>query len=166
LRGGSDDDAVELVHGARVVQVRRPALSIRPSRRITQVAMNMATITNPRKLTRTAPVRVHDAIAPTRLHVLLELYRTTWWAAHRSAVDVERMLAESDLVVALVDGDSDRLVAFARVLTDFTYRAIVFDVIVATDTRGRGLGAWLMNALVEHPRLAGSRASSWSASPA
>jgi hypothetical protein len=29
-------------------------------------------------------------------------------------------------------------VAFARVLTDFIYRAVVFDVIVASDLRGRG----------------------------
>jgi GNAT superfamily N-acetyltransferase len=99
-------------------------------------------------------IEVHDAIEPARMGQLLELYRTTWWAAHRGAADVERMLAGSDLVLALVDGASDRLVAFARVLTDFTYRAIVFDVIVAADDRGRGLGARLMDALVGHPRLA------------
>jgi GNAT superfamily N-acetyltransferase len=100
-------------------------------------------------------IQVRDAIEPARLAQLLELYRATWWADQRSAQDVERMLAGSDLVIALVDGASDRLVGFARVLTDFTYRAVVFDVIVAADDRGRGLGARLMDALVLHPRLAG-----------
>ncbi len=40
------------------------------------------------------------------------------------------MLAHTDLVFALVDTDSDRLVGLARVLTDTIYRASVFDVIV------------------------------------
>jgi GNAT superfamily N-acetyltransferase len=96
-------------------------------------------------------IRVRDTLEPARVGELLELYRSAWWAARRSAADVQRMLAETDLVLALVDGE--RLVAFARVLTDFTYRAVVFDVIVAPDDRGRGLGARLMDALVEHPRL-------------
>lgn len=76
-------------------------------------------------------IEVHDVIEPARLGQLLEFYRATWWAAHRTQSDVERMLAGSDLVIALVDEATDRLVAFARVLTDFVYRAAVFDVIVA-----------------------------------
>ena len=66
---------------------------------------------------------------------------------------VERMLAGSDLVIALVDGAGDRLVAFARVLTDFIYRAVVFDVIVASDHRGRGFGARLMDLLVARGQI-------------
>src|SRR6188472_2347143 len=100
-------------------------------------------------------IEVHDVIEPARLGQLLEFYRATWWAAHRTQSDVKRMLAGSDLVIPLVDGATDRLVAFARVLTDFIYRAVVFDVIVASDHRGRGLRARLMDSLVAHPRLAG-----------
>jgi GNAT superfamily N-acetyltransferase len=39
------------------------------------------------------------------------------------------------------------------VLTDWRYRAYVYDVIVAPDWQGRGLGRVLMDALLAHPRL-------------
>jgi len=44
-------------------------------------------------------------------------------------------------------------VAVARVLTDHTYNANVFDVVVAADRRGEGLGARLMDAVLDHPDL-------------
>ena len=64
------------------------------------------------------------------------------------------MLAGSDLVLALIDRAADRLVGFTRVLTDWYYRAYVYDVIVAPDWQGRGLGRVLMDALLSDPRLA------------
>lgn len=63
------------------------------------------------------------------------------------------MLAASDLVFALVEQHTDRLVGFARVLTDDTYLAVVLDVVVAFGTRGNGLGRMLLDAIVTHPRL-------------
>lgn len=38
-------------------------------------------------------------------------------------------------------------------MTDFTYYAMVYDVIVAADRRGEGLGETLLDAVVEHPDL-------------
>ena len=99
-------------------------------------------------------VDVRHAIEPDRLPQLLELYAAEWWTERRTAGDVSRMLAASDLVVALVHRPSDRLVGFARVLSDDTYVALVLDVIVASSARGAGLGALLMDAIVGHPRLA------------
>jgi ribosomal protein S18 acetylase RimI-like enzyme len=65
------------------------------------------------------------------------------------------MLAHTDLVFALVDMQDDRLVGFARVLTDTVYKAFVFDVIVHPDRRGRGLVRMLLDAILSHPQLAG-----------
>jgi isopentenyldiphosphate isomerase/GNAT superfamily N-acetyltransferase len=95
-----------------------------------------------------------DAVEPARVGQLLDLYKHTWWAAERSADDVAAMLAACDLVFALVDTHEDRLVAFARVLTDSVYLAHVTDVMVAPDRRRQGLAATLMDAIVGHPRLA------------
>ena len=64
------------------------------------------------------------------------------------------MLAGSDIVVAAVDRTSDRFVGFARVITDFTYVALILDVIVAPDFHGCGIGARIMESVVTHPRLA------------
>ena len=67
------------------------------------------------------------------------------------------MLAGSDIVVAAVDRTSDRFVGFARVITDFTYVALILDVIVAPEFQGCGIGARIMESVVTHPRLAGVR---------
>jgi len=99
-------------------------------------------------------VDVRHAIEPERLPQLLELYAAEWWTEGRTVADVSRMLAASDLVVALVHRPSDRLVGFARVLSDDTYVALVLDVIVANSARRAGLGGLLMDAIVSHPRLA------------
>jgi predicted GNAT family N-acyltransferase len=56
--------------------------------------------------------------------------------------------------VALREDDTDDLVAAARVLTDYTYYAMVFDVIVDEDHRGAGVGEDLIAAVVTHPPLA------------
>jgi GNAT superfamily N-acetyltransferase len=46
------------------------------------------------------------------------------------------------------------LAAFARAVTDYAYKALVLDVIVAAPHRGSGLGARIMDALMQHPKLA------------
>jgi len=99
-------------------------------------------------------VDLQHHLEPERIPQLVELYRAAWWADDRTAEGVEEMLAGTDLVLALIDRATDRLVGFTRVLTDWRYRGYVYDVIVAPDWQGRGLGRVLMDALVAHPRLA------------
>jgi GNAT superfamily N-acetyltransferase len=102
-------------------------------------------------------VTVHRQLDPARIGDLVELFRSAWWARTRDPAEVARAVAGSDLVVALVHEPDDRLVGFARVLTDFTYLATILDVIVAPDGRGAGLGARLMDTLVGDPDLAAVR---------
>jgi len=89
---------------------------------------------------------------------LLGLYRNEWWTRERQEADVRRMLEHTDIVVGLCEGGRagapGRLVAFARVVTDYVYKATLYDVIVAPDYRGRGLGPLLMNAVLSHPAVA------------
>jgi GNAT superfamily N-acetyltransferase len=84
---------------------------------------------------------------------LCALYRVSWWGADRTVRDVRRMLAHSDIVVGLVDDRSDRLVGFARVLTDFVYRAFLQDVMIAESRQGLGLGQYLMDTVLNLPEL-------------
>ncbi|MGZ0147081.1 GNAT family N-acetyltransferase [Kribbella sp. WER1] len=90
-----------------------------------------------------------------RVSELTELMRTAWWMSDRTTADVERLLANSDLVFAVLD--DDKLVGFARVLTDHTYVALLLDVIVDESYRGTGVGAVLLDAVVDHPALAAVR---------
>ena len=102
-------------------------------------------------------IEVWDEVGPDWLPHLMDLFASAWWTATRTTSDVTRMLAASDLVFALMHRPSGRLWSFVRVITDEVDLAVVLDVIVAPDSRGSGLGAMLMDAVVGHPRLAGVR---------
>jgi len=95
-----------------------------------------------------------DSIEGARVDELVELFQTAWWTRGRERADVERMLAGSDGAIGVVHKATDRLVAFARFLTDGVYKATLFDVIVAESERGSGLGLALTDALLLHPGLA------------
>lgn len=82
---------------------------------------------------------------------VLELYRDHPGWENRSYRDVRRALKNTDLTVGL--WDDNRLVGSARVMTDFVYYAKVYDVIVAADRRGEGLGRRLMKEVANHEQL-------------
>jgi GNAT superfamily N-acetyltransferase len=81
------------------------------------------------------------------------LYQGEWWSRGRTIEQVRTVLAHSDLVFGIVEKDHGRLVAFARVLTDRVFKALVFDVIVAPEHRGRGCGAMIVEAILRHPQI-------------
>lgn len=88
---------------------------------------------------------------------LHELYLNDWWTSDREREEVDSVVENSDEVFAFCEPDTGTLVAFARVLTDYTYKAFVFDVIVASRYRGTGLGDRLMDAILDDPALASVR---------
>ncbi len=51
----------------------------------------------------------------------------------------------------------DRQVGFARVITDFATTAYVGDVFITESYRGKGLGKWLIETIVNYPALEGLR---------
>jgi len=82
---------------------------------------------------------------------LCSLYREYEWWADREEADVRRALRNTDETVLLRSAGEP--VAAARVLTDYTFYAMVYDVIVAEDVRGNGVGRELVEAVRDHPRL-------------
>jgi GNAT superfamily N-acetyltransferase len=83
---------------------------------------------------------------------LWDLYKNEFWSYNRTIQDIVKMLAASDIIIGLVD-ESKELIGFTRVLTDFVYRATVYDVIVKQTHRKMGLGVRLIDAVVNHPKL-------------
>ena len=61
------------------------------------------------------------------------------------------MLAGSPVVVGLWRGK--RLVGFGQAASDGRYRAMLWDIVVAGDLQGRGLGRRVVEALLEAPTL-------------
>jgi predicted GNAT family N-acyltransferase len=92
-------------------------------------------------------------LTPAQIEQLHQMYRQEWWSKERALDDVPTLLSNSDLLFGLWDEEAQRLAAFSRVLTDWVYRAILFDVIVAADYRGQGLGAKLIEQVTTHPQL-------------
>jgi predicted GNAT family N-acyltransferase len=80
------------------------------------------------------------------------LYQNEWWTSGRTLDETHRVVEGSQICIGLV-ADSGRLVGFTRVITDFTFKALVFDVIVAQDFRGGGLGDRLVSLILNHEKL-------------
>ena len=92
-------------------------------------------------------------LAPTRgLLKLQRLFRKrAFWAQERTTADLRRMLTGSPVVVSLWRGK--RLVGFGRASSDGIHRAVLWDIVVAGDLQGRGLGRQVVEALLDSPRL-------------
>lgn len=90
-------------------------------------------------------------LAPSDAADLAALYDDYHAWSYRDADRVATAIDGADLALGLRDGD--RLVAAARVLTDRTYYAAIYDVVVATDRRGEGLGRQLLDAVLAHDAL-------------
>ena len=75
------------------------------------------------------------------------------WGQGRLPAHITQQIEASDIVFSVWDGT--KLVAFARVITDFSYVVIALDFIVAKAYQGKGVGQRLMKALLGHPDLLG-----------
>ena len=82
---------------------------------------------------------------------LRALHDTAPWAQGRSRAQLRTLLRHSDIFLTAWDGEA--LVGCARVLTDFTVRALICDVIVDPEYQGHGLGRLLVEAVEAHPAL-------------
>lgn len=82
---------------------------------------------------------------------LMNLYQQAPWTKNRTIDDARVMLRHTDLIVTAWDGS--RLVGVGRVLTDYVYRASIWDVIVDKRYQGRGIGTELVQRILHHPTL-------------
>lgn len=94
-----------------------------------------------------------NRLTSEHIEQLSRLYQAEWWSRGRNIEDVRRVVRHSDLIFSFCDSETGRLTAFARVLTDFVYKAVIFDVIVDRAHRHLGLGRMLLDAITAHPAL-------------
>jgi len=91
-------------------------------------------------------------LSEKQIHQLHGLYQTAWWAKDRSIEDTRRCVAGSQICIGLTDSRQN-LIGFTRVLTDYTFKALIFDVLVGEAHRGGGLGNKLLELIKGHRRL-------------
>ena len=84
------------------------------------------------------------------LPAALALLREEHWGGGVDADTLARA-ARNSVCFALTAGD--RLVGFARVVSDLATYAYLTDVVIAADARGAGLGEWLVRCVLAHPQL-------------
>ena len=109
-------------------------------------------------------VTTDRAVVVPLLPAALALLRAEHWGGSLTLELLERA-ARGSVAFALTrrgaerEGGErgDRLLGFARAVTDLATYAYLTDVVIAPEARGRGLGEWLVRCIVEHPDLQGLR---------
>jgi GNAT superfamily N-acetyltransferase len=89
---------------------------------------------------------------PSRLDLdtICGFLRRSYWAQDRSRETMQRAMEHSLCFGVYED---ERLVGFARVLTDYATFAWLADVFIDEQYRGRGLGTWLVETVLNDPEL-------------
>ena len=80
----------------------------------------------------------------------LALLHSTFWAAGMEPEVLHRAIANS-VCFGLYRGEE--LIGFGRVVTDMATYAYWTDVVIAHEYRGKGLGQWLSECMLQHPEL-------------
>ena len=83
---------------------------------------------------------------------LYQLYQDVGWGGERSIEGTRSCVQGSQICIGILDKENN-LIGFTRILSDFIYKAFIFDVIVSASHRGQGLGQKLMELVKEHERL-------------
>jgi N-acetylglutamate synthase-like GNAT family acetyltransferase len=93
---------------------------------------------------------------PARLDIdaIVDMLSRAYWAIGRPRERTERAIRNS-LVFGVYDGE--RQIGVARVVTDYSIFAYLCDVFIHEEYRAAGLGKGLIQAIMDHPDLAGMR---------
>lgn len=78
-----------------------------------------------------------------------EQLSTTYWAKSRSFEQTKRAFENSLVMVIVKD---NRVIGFARLITDYAIFAYLADVFIDPNHRGQGLSKWLVDELINNPQ--------------
>ena len=90
-----------------------------------------------------------QTIIRNKCHEIYELLKKAYWAKDRD-VSVTQKAIENSLNYAIFTANSERLVGFARVITDYATVYYLSDVYIDEEFRGRGLGKKIVEWIVLH----------------
>ncbi len=97
---------------------------------------------------------VSNDVARLDLELVCDYLRDTYWASDVPRTEILCSIRNS-LACGLYYGGGQ--IGFARVVSDYARFAYLADVFVLEEHRGRGLGRWLGERVLEHPNLKGVR---------
>lgn len=79
------------------------------------------------------------------------LNENTFWSKGRNTKQICKMLSNSTVVVSL--WYHKKLIGFGRATSDFVFRAVLWDVVIAPDHQGLGMGKLLIEAILKHKKI-------------
>lgn len=108
-------------------------------------------------LTAPAGATLHAWLSPSTAGEAADLLSGEYWNTRRFTRDELVRAHRGDHPRVGARDAKGRLIASARAISDGAKQAWIYDVAVAPDWRGRGVGQALMRLLIDHPRLRHTR---------
>ena len=100
--------------------------------------------------------RIVDDLDKMKLEDIVRLLRMTYWADKRPIEKIEKSVRNSSCYGLYVE-DADKLVGFARVISDHATAYYLCDVIIDTEYQHKGLGTALVSYINSLPEFSGLR---------
>lgn len=100
--------------------------------------------------------RIVEDINEMKLDDIVRLLRTTYWADKRPVEKIEKSVQNSKCYGLYLE-ETENLVGFARIITDYATNYYLSDVIIDKKYRNKGLGKALVSHIVSSPELQGLR---------
>jgi len=94
--------------------------------------------------------RIVDGSDKMSIEDIARLLKMTYWADKRSMETIEKSVSNSSCYGIYAD-DQEKLIGFARVISDFATSYYLCDVIIDPEYRNRGLGTALVSHIVTSP---------------
>ena len=79
------------------------------------------------------------------------LNENTFWARGRNRQQICTMLYQSTVVVSL--WKHNELIGFGRATSDLVFRAVLWDVVIATNHQGLGMGKLILEAILTNKKI-------------
>jgi ribosomal protein S18 acetylase RimI-like enzyme len=83
---------------------------------------------------------------PIKANEVIELYKDAGWWNERTEQDMEKMLSQT---LAVGAWENNKLIGFARAITDGVFRAYIEDVVIHSSFNRNGIGTMLIAKLIE-----------------
>lgn len=99
--------------------------------------------------------RISTDVKKMDISVVHHFISKSYWAKGIS-INILKTAMENSLCFAVLDTE-DKLIGFARMITDKATFAYLADVFILESYRGLGLGKMLMMSIMQHPSLQGLR---------
>jgi hypothetical protein len=97
---------------------------------------------------------ISDDQSRVQVEAVAGLLAKTFWG-HRRPREVVEKLIQTSMCFSLLRQQEQ--VGFARVVSDYSVFSWLSDVVLKEGCRGRGLGRWLVECILNHPQISGTQ---------